>query len=161
MKDDLGGKGAGLAEMTNAGSARASGLHHPDRSLPGIHAQRRRLRRSRPPDGSGAQAVGRIAGAEAGQGRESAAGERALGRKIFHARHDGYDSEPRPQRSKRRGAGQTQQQSPLCLRFLPPPDSDVRQCGAGNSQVTLSTKCSTPRKNRKKPSSTPISTPKR
>ena len=28
MKDLLGGKGAGLAEMTNAGLARASGLYH-------------------------------------------------------------------------------------------------------------------------------------
>jgi pyruvate, orthophosphate dikinase len=39
MKDVLGGKGAGLAEMTNAGSAGASRIHHPDRSLPRIHAR--------------------------------------------------------------------------------------------------------------------------
>ena len=43
MKDDLGGKGAGLAEMTNAGSARASRLHHSDRSLSRVHAQGRRV----------------------------------------------------------------------------------------------------------------------
>ena len=50
MKDVLGGKGAGLAEMTNAGLARASRLHHSDRGLPRIHAPQRGVERSRPPD---------------------------------------------------------------------------------------------------------------
>ena len=40
MKDVLGGKGAGLAEMTNAGLARTSGIHHPDGSLPRVHENR-------------------------------------------------------------------------------------------------------------------------
>jgi len=41
MKDILGGKGAGLAEMTNAGLPVPPGFHHPDRGLPRIHAERR------------------------------------------------------------------------------------------------------------------------
>ena len=53
MKDVLGGKGAGLAEMTNAGLAGASGLHDPDRSLPRVHAQRRVSKEVDQPDGSG------------------------------------------------------------------------------------------------------------
>ncbi len=65
MKDVLGGKGAGLAEMTNAGLARASRLHHPDRSLPRIHAQERGLGRGGPPDGRGARKAGAVAGPEA------------------------------------------------------------------------------------------------
>ncbi len=39
MKDTLGGKGAGLAEMTNAGLPGSSGIHHSDRSLPRVHAR--------------------------------------------------------------------------------------------------------------------------
>ena len=39
MKDTLGGKGAGLAEMTNAGLPVTSRLHNPDRVLPRMHAR--------------------------------------------------------------------------------------------------------------------------
>ncbi|MCK7489304.1 MAG: hypothetical protein MZU79_02920 [Anaerotruncus sp.] len=47
MRDTLGGKGAGLAEMTNAGAAGAPGLHHHHRGLqpllrPAAEAARRR-----------------------------------------------------------------------------------------------------------------------
>jgi hypothetical protein len=49
MKEDLGGKGAGLAEMTNA-----SGLYDSDRGLPRIYAERLRFQGSRPADGGGA-----------------------------------------------------------------------------------------------------------
>ena len=45
LKDLLGGKGANLAEMTNLGSARPSGLHHHHRGLQGLPRQRRRAAR--------------------------------------------------------------------------------------------------------------------
>ena len=94
MKDDLGGKGAGLAEMTNAG------LPVP----PGFTIQTEACREYMRTNGV-SQEVDRqmeaaltsrgVAGPEARQGRESTAGERALGREVLHARHDGHDSQPR------------------------------------------------------------------
>ena len=127
MKDDLGGKGAGLAEMTNAG------LPVP----PGFTIQTEACREYMRTNGvsteverqmdAALEQAGRAAGPEAGQGRESAAGERALGREVLHARHDGHHPQPRPQRPERRSAGQAQQQSALRLRLLPPLDPDVRQ----------------------------------
>ena len=51
MKDVLGGKGAGLAEMTNARAARASGIHDSDRGLPRVHADGDYVEGSRAPDG--------------------------------------------------------------------------------------------------------------
>ncbi len=49
MRDALGGKGAGLAEMTNAGPARAARLHHHDRRMQRLF----RRRRARCPTGCG------------------------------------------------------------------------------------------------------------
>ncbi len=43
MKDDLGGKGRRPGRDDECRPARASGLHHPDRSLPRIHAHQRRF----------------------------------------------------------------------------------------------------------------------
>ena len=113
MKDVLGGKGAGLAEMTNAG------LPVP----PGFTIQTEACREYMRTATTSKEVDGRwtrpgqtrsAAGTEAGNGRESAAGERALGREVFHARHDGHDSQPRPERQERGGAGQAQQQSAVC-----------------------------------------------
>ena len=69
MKDELGGKGAGLAEMTNAGLPVPPGFHHPDRSLPRIHAQQRGVEGSGSPDGRGAAAAWRqLQGQKLGKG---------------------------------------------------------------------------------------------
>ena len=111
MKDDLGGKGAGLAEMTNAG------LPVPPGFTIQTEACREYMRREgvstevdRQMDEALKQA-GRTAGPETGQRGQSAAGERSLGRKVFHARHDGHDSESWLERSERGSAGEAQQQS--------------------------------------------------
>jgi len=95
MKDDLGGKGAGLAEMTNAPTApclldftiqteacreymRSGGVSKGSR--PG--RWKKRLARA-----------GSAAGPEAGHRRESIAGERAFRARSFSMPgHDGYDS---------------------------------------------------------------------
>ena len=137
MKDDLGGKGAGLAEMTNAG------LPVP----PGFTIQTEACREYMRDGGvSRRKSIARwtrrcvsskVARAKARQGRESAAGQRALGRKVFHAWHDGYHSESWLERQECRVAGQAQQQSALRRRFLPPPDSDVRQRRARHSEAAF------------------------
>jgi len=83
MKDVLGGKGAGLAEMTNAG------LPVP----PGFTIQTEACREDMRGGLSADVDRQMDAALDARRGRESAAGERALGREVFHARHDGYDSQ--------------------------------------------------------------------
>ena len=101
MKDELGGKGAGLAEMTNAGIARPPGFTIQ------TEACREYMRQnavSKEVDRQMDEALTQLeatAGPEAWQRRESAAGERALGREVFHAGHDGHDSESRPERQER------------------------------------------------------------
>ena len=100
MKDDLGGKGAGLAEMTNAG------LPVPPGFTIQTEACREYMRHggvSKEVDRQMEEALAKLEalqGQKLGNGRESAAGERALGREVFHARNDGYDSEPRTERSR-------------------------------------------------------------
>ena len=98
MKDDLGGKGAGLAEMTNAG------LPVP----PGFTIQTEACREYMKQGGVSAEVdrqmeealrkLEELAAAEARHGRESVAGQRAFGREVFHAGDDGHDSESRAQR---------------------------------------------------------------
>jgi hypothetical protein len=113
MKDVLGGKGAGLAEMTNAGLPVPPGFtiqteacreYMRGKSAPGRH---RDARRARAPE--------KLQGQKLGTGDNPAAGLRPLRRKVLHARHDGHHPQPRPQRQGRRSAGQAQRQSPLCL----------------------------------------------
>ncbi len=97
MKDTLGGKGAGLAEMTNAG------LPVP----PGFTIQTEACREYMRGKVSGdvdkemneaLAAARRATGPEARRRRQPSARLRPLRRKVLHARHDGYDLEPRPQR---------------------------------------------------------------
>ncbi len=94
MKDVLGGKGAGLAEMTNAG------LPVPPGFTIQTEACREYMRNnavSKEVDRQMEEALGKLEtlqGTEVGEGRESAAGERALGREVFDAGNDGYDPQP-------------------------------------------------------------------
>ena len=98
MKDELGGKGAGLAEMTNAGLPVPPGFtiqtaacrEYMKTGKVSDALERADERRAGP--------AGRVAEAKAGRGREPAAGERALGREVLHARDDGYDPESGPER---------------------------------------------------------------
>ena len=137
MKDELGGKGAGLAEMTNAGLPVPPGFTIQTEACREYMPTPHGLERSQPPDGRGAAPPGTAAGTEARRRRQSAAGQRALGRKVLHARHDGHHPQPRPERQVGRRPGQAQQQSALRLRLLSPPDPDVRQRGARHSQARV------------------------
>ena len=104
-RDLLGGKGAGLAEMTSLGLPVPPGFtistevvqrasprrsEHPGRRREGGRTRRcaRREERRR----------------EARRPREPAARQRPLRRARVDARHDGHDPEPRPERRDRRGA---------------------------------------------------------
>ncbi len=99
MKDVLGGKGAGLAEMTNAG------LPVP----PGFTIQTEACReymRGKVSPKIDKEMLAALAKLEKLQGQKLGVGENPLlvsvrsGAKVLHARHDGHDSEPRPQRSR-------------------------------------------------------------
>ena len=101
MKDVLGGKGAGLAEMTNAG------LPVPPGFTIQTEACREYMRGKLSPQIDAEmlcrpRAARKAARTEARRGRQSAAGLRPLRRKVLHARHDGHHSQPRPQRQGRR-----------------------------------------------------------
>ena len=105
MKDLLGGKGSGLAEMTNAGPARAARLHDFDR---GLHALLRPEDARRPTSSIGRcsenlQKLEKATGAKLGDVEKSAARVGPVGREVLDARHDGHDSQPRAERPDRRG----------------------------------------------------------
>ena len=128
MKDVLGGKGAGLAEMSRAEIARATRFHDFHRSLQSLfRARQPGAIRSGRADERGAGHARNQDGTEARRHREPAAGQRAVRREIFHAGHDGHHPQPRPERSDRGGAGAQSRQSAVCLRLLPPLHPDVRQ----------------------------------
>ena len=115
MKDVLGGKGAGLAEMTNAS------LPVPPGFTIQTEACREYMRHgavSKDVDRQMEEALTKLEDAarpEARQGRQSAAGQCPLGREVFHARNDGHHSQPWTERPERRGPRQAQQQSALRL----------------------------------------------
>jgi hypothetical protein len=110
IKDVLGGKGAGSAEMTNAGLPVPPGFHDSDRGLSRIHA-RRAESTDRRGDARGVGQAREPAEPEARHGRESTARLCPLRRKVLDARHVGHDPEPRPQRQGSGSAGKAQQQS--------------------------------------------------
>ena len=128
MKDVLGGKGSGLAEMTNAGlpvppgftiSTAACNLWY-DEGTQAAAGDRRRDDVARPP----AREARRVA---VRQHDEPAARVGALGREVLDARHDGHHPQPRPERPRRRRAQGADAERPLRLRQLPPLHPDVRQ----------------------------------
>ena len=107
MKDDLGGKGAGLAEMTNAG------LPVPPGFTIQTEACREYMRQntvSREVDQQMEEALAKLEqlqGQKLGQGEN---GERAFRRQVFNARHDGHYFESRSERQKRSGTCSSQQE---------------------------------------------------
>ncbi len=159
MKDTLGGKGAGLAEMTNAGlpvpagftiSTDACNLYYANNGqAAGEHRDR---------DGRAA-AQAREGGRRAARLEEEAAARLgALGREVLDARHDGHDSQPRPERRDRRRLEGVDRQRPLRLRQLSPLHPDVRQRRPRDSQGEVRARVRSASSTRRTRSSTPIST---
>ena len=136
MKDVLGGKGAGLAEMTNAG------LPVPPGFTIQTEACREYMRGGLSPEinkqmDEALAKLEALQGQKLGTGENPSAGKRAFGREVLDAGHDGHDSESRLERRERAGAGEAEQQSSICGRFLSPFDSDVRQRGARHREVRV------------------------
>ena len=127
MKELLGGKGANLAEMTSIGLPVPPGFtittevcnhYSAHGGYPeGVDdAGRGRPRRAR---GRHRQDLRRR--------RRPAAAQRALRRPRLHARHDGHDPQPGPQRHHGPGRRRDHRQPALRLRLLPPLRQHVRR----------------------------------
>ncbi len=116
MKDVLGGKGAGLAEMSRAGVPVPPGFTI-STEVCNIYFQNK----NSVPKEIGEEIAQALAGLEKKMGKKlgdatrPAAGERALRRQVFHARHDEHDPQSGIERQKCGGAGQSQRQSTLRL----------------------------------------------
>ena len=102
MRDLLGGKGAGLAEMTNAGLPVPPGFTITTEACNDYFAAGEKL-----PDGLWDDVLEAVKAVEeeTGKGFGDAANpllvSRALGRQVLDARHDGHGPQPRPQRERR------------------------------------------------------------
>ena len=162
MKDLLGGKGSGLAEMTNAGlpvppgftiSTEVCNIYYQEKAkIPAAidreiaeHVEEAREGRRR----------------DARLDREPAAGLGPLGREVLDARHDGHDSQPRPERRCGRGAEGADAERPLRVRQLPPLHPDVRQRRARDSEGGVRARVRRRSRRRAARSSTPTSTRRR
>ena len=128
MKPLLGGKGANLAEMCRIGLPVPPGFTITTEVCTYYYANKRTYPPTlRERDGE-RRGRARAADRQEVRGPEKPApGLGALGRARLDARHDGHDPQPRPDRPDRRGAGDQDRQSALCLGLLPPLRPDVRR----------------------------------
>ena len=162
MKDLLGGKGSGLAEMTNAGLPVPPGLHDLHRGLQHLlQGKAEDSRRDRPRDRRARQEAREGRRRDARLDREPAARLGPLGREVLDARHDGHDPQPRPERRGGRGAEGADAERPLRLRQLPPLHPDVRQRRARDSEGRVRARVRGRQDSRAARSSTPTSTRRR
>jgi pyruvate,orthophosphate dikinase len=136
MKPLLGGKGANLAEMSRIGLPVPPGFtittevctyyYANKKTYPKVLDAQARSRHRLHREDHGHQ-VRR-------QDRHAAARLRPLRRARFDARHDGHDSEPRPQRPDRARARRRDQERALRLGLLPPLRPDVRRRRHGRAE---------------------------
>ena len=128
MKDLLGGKGSGLAEMTNAGLPVPPGFTITTAACNLWYANHRKL-----PQAIEDEMMANVRTLEALVGQQFGSTDNPLlvsvrsGAKFSMPGHDGHDPQPRPQRRRRRRAQGEDRQRPLRLRQLPPVHPDVRQ----------------------------------
>ena len=127
MRDLLGGKGAGLAEMTNAGLPVPPGFTITTEACNDYFTAGEKL-----PDGlwdDVLEAVREVEDADRQglrQRRRPAARLGPLRRQVLDARDDGHGPQPRPQRGDAPRAGRADRQRALRLGCLPPVHPDVR-----------------------------------
>ena len=162
MKDTLGGKGSGLAEMTNAGlpvppgftiSTGACNLYYDNggKLTPAIETEiERHIAR-----------LEKSAKATLGSSTNPLLVSVRSGAKFSMPGHDGHDPQPRPERSGGRGAEDAHRQRPLRLRQLPPLHPDVRLGGARDSEGAFEHEFEAVKTRASAPRSTPISTRRR
>ena len=128
MKPLLGGKGANLAEMCRIGLPVPPGFTITTEVCTYYYANKRTYPPTlRERDGERHRLARAADRQEVRRSEEPAAGLGALGRPRLDARHDGHHPQPRPERPDRRGAGDQDRQSALCLGLLPPLRPDVRR----------------------------------
>ena len=103
MKDLLGGKGSGLAEMTNAKLPVPAGFTISTPVCTIYYKEGGKIPASIEKEMiDNLRKLEKSAGRKLGDTQEAAARLGPLGREVLDARHDGHDSEPRPQRRDRR-----------------------------------------------------------
>ena len=155
----LGGKGAGLAEMTQIGVPVPAGFTITTDACRAYMAEGKRSGRARgrgrrarrAPRGADRQAVRRP--------RRSAAPLRPLGRGRLDAGDDGLDPQPRAQRRGGRGACEDDGQRALRLRLVPPADPDVRRGRRRHRRAPLRAAADRPEAGEGRRSRTTSSTP--
>ena len=160
MRDLLGGKGAGLAEMTIAGLPTPPGFTITTEACNDYFAAGERL----PGRALGRRPGGRPRGrAQHRQGvrrrRQPAPRERPLGRQVLDARDDGHGPQPGPQRGDAPRADRADRQRALRLGRVPAVHPDVRPDRHGGLGRAVRPR---PRGRRRRPtarSRTPTSTP--
>ena len=138
MRNLLGGKGAGLAEMANLGLPVPPGFTITTEVCTHYYANGNAY----PKDlerqvAAGLAHIARITGKNFGDRAEPAAGLGALRRARLDARHDGHRAQSRPQRRDRGGAGEEIRRQALRLRFLSPLHHDVFRRGARHRPSSL------------------------
>ena len=127
MRDLLGGKGAGLAEMTKAGLPVPPGFTITTDACNDYFRNGEEL-----PGGLWEDVLAAVTALEVetgktfGSGCEPAARQRALGRQILDAGHDGHRPQSRPQRRNHRRFGRADRRRAIRLGCLPPLLADVR-----------------------------------
>ena len=137
MKDLLGGKGAGLAEMTNAGVPVPPGFTITTEVCNLFYELGKRV-----PDGLDAEMreyMKKVEDALGGRFKfgdvePAAARVGALGLQVLHARHDGHGPEPGAERPDHPRPDPHVRQRALRLGRLPPVHPDVRQRGHGHRE---------------------------
>ena len=161
MRDLLGGKGAGLAEMTNAGLPVPPGFTITTEACNDYFAP---ARSSRTACGTTSWRPSREVEQRDRQGlrrrRQPAARERPLGRQVLDAGDDGHGPQPRPQRGDAARARRADRQRALRLGRLPALHPDVRpdRHGASSGERfdhALEAAKQRPRRRRRTPTSTP------
>ena len=135
LRDLLGGKGANLAEMTNAGLPVPPGFTVSTEACTAYYEQRRRVPAAIDREMEAHLArLEALAGAKVGRCGSAAARVGSLGRQVLDAGDDGHHPEPRPERPCGRGAQGAHRERPVRLRQLPALRPDVRQRRAGDSE---------------------------
>ncbi len=125
-KDILGGKGAGLMEMTKIGLPVPAGFTIGIPACEEYYKAKRKLPKEIVDEVKVALAkLEKAVGKKLGDSKDPATRIRPLGRCALDARHARDNPQPRPQRPVGRGARGEDRQSPLRLRQLPPLHPDV------------------------------------
>ncbi len=138
MRNLLGGKGAGLAEMANLGLPVPPGFTITTEVCTHYYANGKAYPKDLERQVEAGARAGRAHHRQAlRRPRQSAAGLGALRRARLDARHDGHGAQSRPQRRDRRGAGEEVRRPALRLRHLSPLHHDVFRRGARHRPSSL------------------------